>query len=94
MRTTYTHKCTKGDHELDSYEVKLNNLSESLDDYSSAQQIASEIMNQIYNIGQVSQANLYCYSSPRDVNEQLLEIRKNLETIAQHINEGVLGTKL
>ncbi|MDG1797011.1 MAG: hypothetical protein P8H35_00425 [Flavobacteriales bacterium] len=83
MRTTYTHKCTKGDNELDSYEVKLNNLSESLDGNSSNREIASEIINQTYNIGQVNQANLYCYSSPRDVNEQLKEIQKNLETIAR-----------
>ena len=90
MKTIYTQKLIKGDDELISYEVKLNKLSETLCDCSSAQKIASEIINQTYNIGQVSQANMYCYSSPRDVNDQLLEIRRNLETIAQHLNDGTL----
>lgn len=84
MRTTYKHTSTKDNEELQSNEIKIYGVAH-LDHNSSMEFIAEQVRLQQYNIGEISQANLQCYSSPRDVNSQLREVERNLDMIIQNL---------
>lgn len=84
MKTTYKHTSTKDNKEFESNEIKIYGVGH-LDHNSSMEFIAEQVRLQQYNIGEISQANIRCYSSPRDVNEQLLQVERNLDLIIKNL---------